>query len=54
VESGLSALLVLRGEAEAAAVGREVDPGQAAVELLTEELLGRRSCRRDVGQQAVH
>ncbi len=31
-----------------------MDPGQAAVVLLPEELLRGRRCRRKVGQQAVN
>ena len=43
VEPRLRPLLVPRREAEPAAAGREVQPGQAAVELLPEELL-RAAC----------
>ncbi len=54
MEAGLGPLLVLGRQAQAAAAGREVHPGQAAVELLPQELRCRRGGRREVGQQAVH
>ena len=48
------ALLVSRGEAEPTAVGREMHPSQAPVELLLEKPLGLGRGGRKVGQEAVH
>ena len=52
-QARLRPLLVPGRQTEAAGAGREVQPGQAAVELLPEELLGRRRPRRKVGHQAI-
>ena len=54
VEPRLRPLLVAGCEAEAAVAERKVHPGQAAVELLPQELPGRGGPRWEVGQQAVN
>jgi len=54
VEARLRTLVVPGRQAQAAAVGREVQPGQATVELLPQELLRRRRGGWEVGQQTVN
>ena len=50
----LRPLLFRRRQAEAARAEREVHPGQAAVELLSEKRLRRCRLRREVSQQAIN
>ena len=50
----LGPLLVLGREAQATTVGREVDPGQAAIELLAQEVGRGGGGGRMVGQEGVH
>jgi hypothetical protein len=50
----LRPLLVPRRQAEAARSGREVQPGQAAVELRSEKLLRWCRRRREVSQQTIN
>ena len=54
VEPLLGPLLVHRRETQTAGVGREVDPGQAAIELFSQELGRGGRGGRMVGQEGVH